>query len=266
MMTTTTIELSPIAPQPGAMLTLPTQYELGAMSNQQLRSELARSLTMTAQHLRFLAVVWRELETRGEDLSDLRTGLAVYLPQIAAGQLTADAVIRFAGQPSVLRAIATLAVDDQARLARGDKVPILTMGSNGEYSTVDLPAHALTATQARLLVGAGKLRSPVEQRGQLESARLTASKRTRLSNAAHVRYDAKSDKIRVGGASAQVAEVLKALADAAHAPAAGADLEKSVIVKLTIAEHKGLGIRAAQAGMTQQDYCRMLLVMQNILS
>lgn len=42
-------------------------------------------------------------------------------------------------------------------------------------------------------------------------------------------------------------------------------LDKAVIVKLSEAEHKTLNIRAAQAGMTQQAYARMLLVMQSLM-
>ena len=85
MTTTDLIAPEPLSPQ-----------VLGSMSTQQLRAALAQSLTISARHLAYLASVWGELEKRGEDLSDLRTGLAVYLPQIAAGRLDADAVIRFA--------------------------------------------------------------------------------------------------------------------------------------------------------------------------
>ena len=255
-------------PAASAVPALPTVYELGSMSNEQLRGELARALTLTAAQLRYLAVIWRELERRGEDLSELRTGLAIYLPQIAAGQLTPDAVIRFAGQPSVLRAIATLPTDEQERMARGETVDVLTVGEDGSYSAVPLPAHTLTPAQARLVVGPGKLRSPTEQRAVLESARLAASQRqlSRAVDAPRVRYDPKTDKIRVGKTSASVAEVVKALAAAASMPSAEAELEKTVLVKLTAVEHKGINIRAAQAGMTQQDYCRMLLLMQSLIA
>ena len=60
-------------------------YEkLVAMPTPDLREELARALTITADSLMYLAAVWKELEQRGEDLSDLRTGLGVYVPLIAA--------------------------------------------------------------------------------------------------------------------------------------------------------------------------------------
>lgn len=261
-MTTTDL----LDPATSTRVAIPTVAELGAMSNQQLRAELARSLTLTAGQLRRLAVIWRELEHRGEDLSDLRTGLAVYLPQIASGQLTADAVIRFAGQPTVLRAISTLPTDDQQRLAAGDKVTVLTAQQDGSFSAVDLPAHTLTPSLARLVIGPGRLRSADEQRAILEDAKLSATRKRQTGAVPpHVRYDPKTDKIRVGAASAPVAEVLQALAAAAKVPMDVADLDKAIIVKLSESEHKALNIRAAQAGMTQQAYARMLLVMQSLM-
>lgn len=265
-MTTTLVTTPQTEGHPATALALPTPYELGTMSTQMLRTALAQSLTMTAQHLRYLAVIWRELESRGEDLSDLRTGLAVYLPQIASGQLTADAVIRFAGQPTVLRAIATLPESDQVRMARGDSVQVLSAGDDGQYTAVDLPAHTLTSAQVRLLVGPGKLRSVAEQKSILEAAKLATAGRQRLgATAPRVRYDARTDRIMVGRASATVAEMLRAVAEAAHTPAPDADLSKSIVVKLSEAEHRGLAIRAAQASMTQQDYARALLVMQSLI-
>src|SRR5882724_9369466 len=82
-------------------LTLPPQLvdpsmaqTLRDMDNDTLRRELSRALTVSAEHLIYLAQVWRELERRGEDLSDLRSGLGAYLPLIASGRLAAEAVVR----------------------------------------------------------------------------------------------------------------------------------------------------------------------------
>lgn len=253
-------ELVPVTPQE-----LPTVYSLGAMSIQQLRGELARSLTMTAQHLAYLASIWHELERRGEDLSDLRTGLAVYLPRIAAGQLSADAVLRFAGQPTVLRNVATLPIDMQMHLAKGGPVRVLTATQSGDYDSLEIPASAMTAAQARLLITDGKIRSPEEQRAQLETARLNAARRSRPGPMSRVRYDAKSDKIRVGSTSASVGEIINAVAAASTPPAADADLASTVMIKITESEHKALKIRAAQAGKSVQEYARSVLVMQSLL-
>ena len=89
---------------------------LRTISTEQLRAELAQALGLTARHLLYLAAVWRELERRGEDLSDLRSGIGVYLPAIAAGSVLPETVVRFAGKPTLLRAVAALTPDEQRRL------------------------------------------------------------------------------------------------------------------------------------------------------
>lgn len=252
---------------------LPTPYELGSMSTQQLRSALAQSLAMSAQHLAYLAMIWSELEKRGEDLSDLRVGLAAYLPQIAAGRLDAEAVVRFAGQPTVLRSMAGLPLLRQNALAKGEPVKVLTVGADGQYSAVELPAYTLTAAQARMVFDGDKLRSPEEQRAMLESARVTKASRVRPGAANRVRYDAAADVIRIGRVSATVGEITAALAEAARqrepsrvaAIVGGSEELAPVVVHLTKEERAQVKVRAAEADMTQQDYMRAMLAWTALL-
>lgn len=229
---------------------LPTPYELGGMSTQQLREKLALSLTMTAKHLVFLATIWGELEKRGEDLSDLRMGMAVYLPQIAAGRLDADAVIRFAGQPTVLKSIAMLPVAEQREIAHGKPVSVLTVNAQGEYENAELPAYTLTAAQARMVFGGDKLRTPKEQQALFESVKLAKSKRVVPGPQNKVRYDAKADVLRIGRSSATVGEVVGALTlDAIPPDDSVADLEP-VVFKLPPSAKRVLKVRAAEAGVS----------------
>jgi len=238
---------------------MPTPYELGSMSTQALRAELAKSLTMSAQHLSYLAVVWGELEKRGEDLSDLRTGLAVYLPQIAAKRLDAQAVIRFAGQPTVLRSIAGLPLDRQQELAKGASVPVLSVNAAGEYQSVELPAYTLTAAQARMVFDGDKMRSVEEQRAVLESVRVSKSRRTRPGPENRVRLDAKADLLRIGRSSATVGEVIAAIAGTETSEGIEHDLTAAAWIRLTESEHRMLKARAAEAGLSAQDFARNLL-------
>lgn len=252
---------------------LPTPYELNSLSTQELRVKLAQSLTLSAQHLAYLAAVWGELEKRGEDLSDLRTGMAVYLPQIAAGRLDAEAVIRFAGQPTVLRSIAGLPLERQRSLAKGEPVRVLTVNAEGEYQDTALPAYTLTASQARMVFDGEKMRSLDEQRALLESARLSAKRRPAPGASNRVRYDAKADVVRIGRAAATVGEVSAALAEAARQreperikAILGAEEELApIVVQLSKAERAQLKVRAAEADMTQQDYMRAMLVWTALL-
>lgn len=242
--------------------TLPTPYELGSMSTQTLRSELAKSLTMSARHLHHLAMIWAELEKRGEDLSDLRTGLAVYLPMIAAGRLDAEAVIRFAGQPTVLRSLANLPVERQHALALGGSVPVLTVNASGEYEGAELPAITLTAAQARLVFSGDTIRSVAEQRAILESARVSAQRRARPGPNNRVRYDEKADVIRIGRSSATVGEVAAAIASGAIASekdGSAPTLDAGILVKLTESEHRMVKARAAEAGISLQEFTRNIL-------
>jgi len=252
---------------------LPTPYELGAMSTQQLREQLAKSLTMTAQHLQYLSLIWAELEKRGEDLSDLRTGLAVYMPQIAAGRLSAQAVIRFAGQPTVLKSVAMLPLQEQEAMANGKPVRVLTVNAKGEYEDTELPAYTLTAAQARMVFDGDKIRSPMEQRAKLESVKVAKATRVRPGAANRVRYDPKADVIRIGNASATIGEITAALAEAVRlrdkeqsGAIIGADEELlPVHVNLSKAERAQLKVRSAEADMTQQDYMRKMLTLTALL-
>jgi hypothetical protein len=62
-----------------------------------------------------------ELESRGEDLSDLKIGLLPLLREIAAGTLLPEVVVKFAGQPAALRAIGKRPMDEQEQYVRGEK-------------------------------------------------------------------------------------------------------------------------------------------------
>lgn len=247
------------------VLTLPrSAAELGNLSTQALRAELAKSLTLSARHLAYLAMIWRELENRGEDMSDLRTGLAIYLPQIAAGHLDAEAVIRYAGQPSLLRNIATLPIEQQRRLVAGEAVPVLTVGANGEYQQAALPAHTLTPAQARMVFDAGKLRSVDEQRAMFEAQRVAAKRRTRPGPDGRVRYDPKTDQIRIGRSAAPVGEVVAAIVSQPRpetpAGLAATDMASTAMIKMTEQEHRQLKIRAAESGLSVQEFARLLLI------
>ena len=249
---------------------LPTPYELGAMSTQHLREKLAQSLTMTAQHLHLLSLIWAELEKRGENLDDLRTGLAVYMPQIAAGRLDANAVIRFAGQPTVLKSLAMLPIDEQAQLASGKVIDVLTVNAEGQYDNTPMPAYALTAAQARMIFNGDKILSVQEQRAKLEAARVSKKMRVKAGTC-RVRYDAGADVVRVGNTSATVGEITAALSEAATRQTLTQTdvIEVQEMIPMTLrfsrTERTQLKIRAAEAGMSQEDYVRKMLALVALL-
>ena len=127
-----------------------------------LRAELARGLTLTADVLTRLGMIWQELERRGEDLSSLRTGLARTLPLIAAGLLAAEAVVSFAGRPAILRAIEGVPLEEQRALAAGKEVDVADHESDG--GVAKMPLAKIPAAALRVVIGDGEIRSPAAQR------------------------------------------------------------------------------------------------------
>lgn len=150
--------------------------ELTALDTPTLRRELAQALELSAQHLLRLAAIWAELERRGEDLRELRTGLAVYLPQIAAGTVDAELVVRFAGQRTILNRVAALSITEQRRLLEGATLPVVERLSTG-LQVRDVPLRLLTNAQARVALDDGRIRGEAEQRALLLGAHTKAPRR-----------------------------------------------------------------------------------------
>jgi hypothetical protein len=239
---------------------LPSPFELGNLSTQTLRSHLAQSLTMTAKHLKLLSLIWAELEKRGEDLSDLRIGLAPYMSQIAAGLLDAEAVIRFAGQPTVLKSVALLPLEKQRNIALGEPVEVLTSADNGKYESVKLPAYTLTGAQARQVFSGEKIRSLTEQLALVESSRMKSTRRVAPGPQNRVRYDKQADVLRIGRASATIGEVMAALTEGAEYDQddiGQADIQ--INFRITERQKRQIRIRAAEAGLPIEKFLLKLV-------
>lgn len=190
------------------------------MDTAMLRDELKRALAVTAETIAYLGEIWRELERRGENLTEFRVGMGQYLPLVAAGQLDPAAMVRFTGRISLLRAIQTLPITDQRRLAAGEKVKVYKLDMEGKPSTQEVPATALTAEQIRMVFDAGRLRPVDEQANMIESARLAARRRGRMPAARRYRVHIDQDKrtAKIGRMTLPVQEIVDALIDAGVIP------------------------------------------------
>jgi len=219
----------------------PDSRDLTAATTDDLRGELARGLTLTADTLTRLGMVWGELERRGEDLSDLRHGLARTLPLIATGRLSAEAVVAFAGRPILLRALEGVPLEQQCRLATGEPVQVIDLERPGE--TISMPLATLPAAAVRVVFGDGEVRSPEAQR--LAFRRRPKRKGEDVSAYRYrPRYDPETGLVHVGKMTVALTELLTAVA-AAHGPARQPDLEiadeyVTVRVRLSKAEHAQL--------------------------
>ena len=102
------------------------------LSSEELRRELARCLTLTAQNLLRMAHLVRVLESRGEDLEGLKIGMVGHLRDIANGTLLPEAVVRFAPRATVLRRIRLLPLAVQRKMAAGESVLLVVYDEAGQ--------------------------------------------------------------------------------------------------------------------------------------
>lgn len=238
-------------------LVMRSENELPSLSVGELRAELVRALEISAASLAYLAAVYRELVRRGEDLSDLRSGLAVHLPAIADGKLAPEAAVRFAGRAMLLRCVATLPLAEQRRLADGGVVPVVREGAAGGMERLDLPAHELKSTELRLVFDErGYIHSHDEQEAMLARRRPHTRHR-----AAPLRIDpASQGKFLVGNARVDRADLVSALVMTADTPEPER-AEISIPLALSRAEARALQARAEAAGMGMQAFIRSALAL-----
>jgi hypothetical protein len=235
---------------------------LQAAQTADLRAELARGLTLTAEHLTRLGAIWAELERRGEDLSDLRAGLAEWLPKIAAGRLAAEAVVAFATKRLLLRAIEGVPLEQQRRLAAGEEVQVLAPGNPEGIASV--PVTRLPPAAIRLVFQDGELRTPQQQRLALRP-RQQRRRDDDPEDERHYRprYDHAAGVVRVGKMAVPLAELLAELSAAASPEGLPAIIHKeeylTVRVRLTTEEHARLLEHARQAELPEWEVCRKAL-------
>ena len=137
--------------------------DIGSVSTQDLKSELARSLDITARHLDYLAKIWVELEKRGEDLSELRYGIMNYLPMIANRKIDSRLVVNYAGQKTLLAAISNLPIEAQSEIATSGYVTIVEIDSDGSKIEVQKKLSRLSSKEVYQVFADEKIRSPDEQ-------------------------------------------------------------------------------------------------------
>jgi hypothetical protein len=223
---------------------------LAALSTDELRDELTRSLSLTAQHLSRLALVVRLLEERGEDLSDLRIGLLGYLRQIAYGQIVPEIVVRYAETPSLLRRIASLPIPDQRRLASGDTIEVVVRRDDGSFDRRRVDPLFLGRSQLRQVFDSGRIRDEAEQINMIESSPKSKEK-PKSQKIGRLRTDPKRGGIVVGRTFVPAADVAKALASL-H-PGAPEDIDDepvSVSIRLSPIESKRFRMQAARSNIS----------------
>lgn len=104
---------------------LPAIDSLNTLETNELYSIFAKLVTVSAITLKYMSAIWKELESRGEDLSDLRSGLAEWMPLIAEGKLAAETVIKFSGKRMLLQRLALLSIEKQIEIIGNPDISIV---------------------------------------------------------------------------------------------------------------------------------------------
>ena len=225
--------------------------QLKEMDTPALRQELANALGMSANSLVYLAAIWTELEKRGEDLSDLRQGWWAYIPAIAAGTVLPETVAKFAGRPTLLRAISLLPPNEQRAIVDGKSIEF-AVREGDQYTHRMLPIHALSPTQSRQVFDERNrtIRTVAEQIAILTGAPRPAAKMYKAPKRGSLRANREKNMVMLGRKPLNPADLIAALGDLRSPETASEeDAEKPIVAKLTEAEHAKLS-HAAVDGKT----------------
>lgn len=190
----------------------PDDEDFDSWEPERLRQELVAVLGWTADRLRRLARIWAALERKGEDLSALRSGLVYYLPLIASGQVLPEAVVRFAGSQTLLKAVTLLPIEQQRKLADGDSVKVVVKQGDG-FTHRMLPVHALNYAQLKQVFADRSIRSETEQIALL-SAPKGKSKPGKPVQFGKAVVDVVAGTVRIGKSIAAIEDVIGALRSA----------------------------------------------------
>lgn len=135
---------------------------LSQKTNEQLKNELAECLTLSAKQLNKAALLFVELESRGVDLSELKSGMGYYLPAIGSGKLDAGIVIKYADRKDILNQVIKLSIDDQLKLLKCDKIEVVRSRAGSFYSE-KISISKLRPIEINRIFSLTKIKTPEEQ-------------------------------------------------------------------------------------------------------
>lgn len=184
-----------------------------AMTSDELRTALRSALGVTVAAVRRVAMIWAELESRGEDMSEFRFALSSYMRPVASGRLLPEAVAMLAGQPRKLDRIAALDLYEQRRLVDGGTVAVAT----ADGAVVEKTLGRLTLAETIRVLDGGIVRSPDEQRLAMRRSRAPRPKPGRRPR---IVIDKGRGEARIGGVTVRLEDLVAALrtADLDHEP------------------------------------------------
>ena len=135
---------------------------LRELNNSELKELLAKGIDLTVKHLIGLSAIWKELESRGEDMTKLRNGLLSYLPMIANGKIEPELVVSFAGQKTLLSALSKLTLREQRQIHQSGHLKLVTI-KNNSFAEELVPLEHISAKEVFQAFGNNGLRTIEEQ-------------------------------------------------------------------------------------------------------
>jgi hypothetical protein len=165
----------------------PLQRRLKEMSETELRSYLAQRLQFTADNLVEMAMVIREFDQRGIDLTDLRLSLLVYLRRIAYGQTLPEVVALLAGRRDLLQRVAFLPLPEQQHCVDEKGLSVVTGElASGEFDTRRRQTLDLEPWEVRQVFGPNGIRNELQQAAWLKSQSVRAAQQPKIERPTYV--------------------------------------------------------------------------------
>lgn len=140
---------------------------------------LKEEIEITVSSLKRAAAIWKELKRRGYEMKGIETGVANYLSDISSGKLLPEAVIRCAGQKTLLKNIRSVDLKTQNELLLNGAT-IVEISGNG-YNEKIVPLHELNTKEVRVLFDKNKIRKAGEQIDFLEKEKNRKKRRKTLN-------------------------------------------------------------------------------------
>ncbi|ENE6639051.1 hypothetical protein ABNR98_004460 [Salmonella enterica] len=185
------------------------QYQL--MDTSELKKELFSTLEATVHQFNRMAEIWRELEIRGENMDELRQGIAIYIEMIAHNQLDANFVVKYAGQKVLLNAVARLPLEEQKKLTESETIEVATMDEDGVFATKQIKLSSLPIKDVYTVFSETGVRPISDQQKILMCKIVNPSSALKRRKAKKIAIDAERNLFQVGSNVADLDHVLSVI-------------------------------------------------------
>lgn len=182
------------------------ESELQALSSDELHARLKGAIGMTAAAIHTMALLWRELVRRGEDMSGYRNALAPFLMAVAEGRLVPQMVVQLSGQTRALERVAELPVQQQELLLDGEPVTVY----RGQDRSECLPLRDMLWSDVALAIRDGRIWSLQEQKLAHERSESRKVKRPKRGRAPRISVTP-DNRLLIGKTSVDAERVIAAL-------------------------------------------------------